>query len=149
MESANLEGGGNYLRDLLRLLDLAHRLQTVLDAGCFELYGLTLQQMLALDHIEANGEVTVSELADHLSRSNHTITSLLDRLEQQNLVVRHRDRQRDRRRVWVRTTELGRQKAVTFRNSSAELEEMVLGLLDPSSREDVRRAITHLYRLLG
>lgn len=148
MES-NILVGGSYIGELLKLLDLSHRLQTVLDTRCLELYGLSLQQLLALSHIEANGEMTVSHLAEQLSRSNHTVTSLLDRLEQRRLVERRRDLQGDRRRVWVRATPLGKEKAAAFRRSPRDLEHVVLGLLDEAAKEGVRQAIATLHRLLG
>lgn len=60
--------------------------------------GLTVPQILLLQAIRDKGEVTIGELADGISLSQATVTTILDRLEKKGLVYRERSQQ-DRRKV--------------------------------------------------
>ena len=79
------------LRRLIRATDLhsKHLAKTT---------GLTAPQMLLLQTIRDRGEVCIGELADDMSLSQATVTSILDRLEKRGLVQRKRSRE-DRRKV--------------------------------------------------
>lgn len=52
--------------------------------------GLTGPQLLIMRTIRALGEVTIGTIADKVSLSQATVTTILDRLEQRNLVYRVR-----------------------------------------------------------
>ncbi len=76
-------------------------------------YGIALRQVAALyviNHvIEAKGDLaTPSELAQWLFRRPHTISSILDRMEREGLVRKHKDPAR-RNLVRVSLTEKGQQ----------------------------------------
>ena len=142
-------GSEGYIEEILRLLNLAHQLHTTLQNRCAELFGMSLQQIVALNHVEESGGTTVSDLAGRLVRSNHTVTAMLDRLEEMGLVVRRRDLGQDRRRVWVHITEAGRSKVAEYRRAMGRLEEAVLGILDDDGRGRVQEAIGTLRKLLG
>lgn len=60
--------------------------------------GLTAPQILLLQAIRDKGEVTIGELADGISLSQATVTTILDRLEKKGLVYRERSSQ-DKRKV--------------------------------------------------
>ena len=60
--------------------------------------GLTAPQILLLQAIRDKGEVTIGELADGVSLSQATVTTILDRLEKRGLVYRERSVQ-DKRKV--------------------------------------------------
>ncbi|MFL0809204.1 MAG: MarR family transcriptional regulator [Agarilytica sp.] len=60
--------------------------------------GLTAPQSLLLHAIRDKGQVTIGELANEVSLSQATVTSILDRLEKRQLVVRERSEQ-DKRKV--------------------------------------------------
>lgn len=60
--------------------------------------GLTAPQMLLLQAIQHEGEVTIGELANKISLSQATVTSILDRLEKRDLVRRERSKE-DKRKV--------------------------------------------------
>jgi len=60
--------------------------------------GLTTPQILLLQTIRDKGEITIGELANEMSLSQATVTSILDRLEKRELVYRERSKE-DKRKV--------------------------------------------------
>lgn len=82
------------LRRVIRATDLHSRylMKTV---------GLTAPQLLVLQAIRNRGELSVGDLARDISLSQGTVTSILDRLETRQLVVRERARD-DKRKVLLR-----------------------------------------------
>ncbi len=66
--------------------------------------GLTAPQILLLQTIRDKGEVTIGELANDMSLSQATVTSILDRLEKRELVFRERSKE-DKRKVHAYLTE--------------------------------------------
>ena len=65
---------------------------------------LTAPQMLLLQTIGNHGEITIGGLAQEVSLSQATVTTILDRLEKRQLVYRERSTQ-DKRRVHAYLTE--------------------------------------------
>lgn len=68
---------------------------------------LTAPQLLIMQAIEARQSVWMSDLANEVSISQATVTSIIDRLEKRSLVIRRRDVE-DRRRVYAELTDAGR-----------------------------------------
>lgn len=68
--------------------------------------GLTAPQILLLQTIRDKGEVTIGELANDISLSQATVTSILDRLEKRELVYRERSTE-DKRKVHAYLTKEG------------------------------------------
>lgn len=66
--------------------------------------GLTAPQILLLQTIRDKGEVTIGELANKMSLSQATVTTILDRLEKRKLVFRERSKQ-DKRKVHAYLTD--------------------------------------------
>ncbi len=66
--------------------------------------GLTAPQILLLQTIRDQGEVTIGELANEMSLSQATVTSILDRLEKRDLVYRERSKE-DKRKVHAYLTD--------------------------------------------
>ncbi len=66
--------------------------------------GLTAPQILLLQAIRNEGEVTIGELAKQVSLSQATVTTILDRLEVRGLVRRERS-QMDKRKVHAHLTD--------------------------------------------
>ncbi|MDH5358722.1 MAG: MarR family transcriptional regulator [Gammaproteobacteria bacterium] len=66
--------------------------------------GLTAPQILLLQAIRNKGQVTIGELANDVSLSQATVTTILDRLEKRNLVYRKRS-DKDKRKVHAYLTE--------------------------------------------
>jgi DNA-binding MarR family transcriptional regulator len=68
--------------------------------------GLTSPQILLLQTIRDNEQVTIGELANEISLSQATVTNILDRLEKRKLVYRERS-DKDRRKVHAYLTDSG------------------------------------------
>lgn len=68
--------------------------------------GLTTPQILLLQAIRARNDVTIGELANEVSLSQATVTTILDRLEKRELVYRERST-KDKRKVHAHLTEAG------------------------------------------
>lgn len=69
--------------------------------------GLTTPQVVVLKAIAVMGEVTAGKLSNHVSLSQATVTTILDRLERGGLIERYRSRQ-DKRIVHTRLTRDGK-----------------------------------------
>lgn len=87
------------IRRLIRATDLHSRKIT-------RIAGLTSSQLILLKMVRDVAGATIGELATSISLSQATVTTILDRLEQQGLVERERSEQ-DRRKVFVRLTDEG------------------------------------------
>ena len=68
--------------------------------------GLTGPQLLIMRTIRDLGEVTIGTIADKVSLSQATVTTILDRLEHRGLVYRVRST-KDKRKVHAHLTETG------------------------------------------
>lgn len=68
--------------------------------------GLTAPQILLLQTIRDKGDATIGGLANQISLSQATVTSILDRLEKKNLVYRERSKE-DKRKVHAFLTDQG------------------------------------------
>ena len=66
--------------------------------------GLTAPQILLLHTIRERGEVTIGQLAEDMSLSQATVTTILDRLEKRGLVYRERSKE-DKRKVHAYLTD--------------------------------------------
>ncbi|MBX2858073.1 MAG: MarR family transcriptional regulator [Cellvibrionaceae bacterium] len=66
--------------------------------------GLTAPQILLLQTIRAKGDVTVSKLANDMSLSQATVTTIIDRLENKGFVFRERCKE-DKRKVFTHLTD--------------------------------------------
>ncbi len=84
------------LRRIIRSIDMHSRTLS-------KFYGLTGPQLIVLQELSKNGEITPGRLAKAISLSQATVTGILDRLEKRGLIKRRRSNT-DRRRVWVSTT---------------------------------------------
>ena len=68
--------------------------------------GLTAPQILLLQAVRDSDHTTIGALANEISLSQATVTTILDRLEKRNLVYRKRSTS-DKRKVHTALTELG------------------------------------------
>lgn len=69
--------------------------------------GLTAPQLLVMQAILSQEEMTMGQIAQSVSLSQATITSILDRLENRGLVERYRGKE-DKRRVYAHVTAEGK-----------------------------------------
>lgn len=67
---------------------------------------LTEGQLVVLEFIMSHDQVKPSDLIEYLATTPAAVTTLLDRMVKNGLVVRQRD-ERDRRIVWIRMTDKG------------------------------------------
>lgn len=81
--------------------------------------GLNMSEILILSRIGSPAPVTPTELADELGRNTSTITAVIDRLEDQDLVVR-RPLPGDRRKTAVYVTDRGQQTLDWLRSFSRD-----------------------------
>jgi DNA-binding MarR family transcriptional regulator len=97
--------------DTLHLLGALRRIAQSLDTYSKTIEhdaGLTLPQLLLLEALRSDGDaLTAGRLAQRVSLTQGTVTSILDRLEARGLVRRTRAND-DRRRVLVALTPRGR-----------------------------------------
>ena len=84
------------LRRITRAIDLHSR-------QLMKASGLTAPQLVVLNALNKNGDMTPSCIAREVSLSQATVTAILDRLQKQELVTRERS-QDDRRQVLVHLT---------------------------------------------
>ena len=122
---------------LMTLVDAANIAQRGLEK---RLGGLKLsvaqQRILALVYF-AKESLTPSMLASLLLQETHSISGLLNRLEDRDLITRTRDKQ-DRRVVWVGLTSQGRKVSEQAINIGLELAKEYKDLLEsPKSSEFV------------
>ncbi len=68
---------------------------------------LTEGQLGVLELLNLNDRMKPSDLIEHLSTTPAAVTTLLDRMEKNELIVRERD-EKDRRIVWVNVTDKGK-----------------------------------------
>ncbi|MGB3916682.1 MarR family transcriptional regulator [Thiothrix litoralis] len=80
---------------------------------------LTFPQLLILKKLTNENRITTSQLADELSLSRATITSIVDRLENRGLVTRERSED-DRRVIFLMLSEAG---ASLLKNAPPSLQE--------------------------
>lgn len=81
--------------------------------------GLTAPQILLLQTIRDRGEVSIGQLAEEMSLSQATVTTILDRLEKRGLVYRERSKE-DKRKVHAYLTEDG---ASTLKSAPMPLQD--------------------------
>ncbi|WP_269618808.1 MarR family winged helix-turn-helix transcriptional regulator [Zhongshania sp. BJYM1] len=100
------------LRRVTRAIDLhsKHLMKTA---------GLTAPQMLILQTLRDQGDAIISDVANQISLSQATVTSILDRLEKRGLVMRERSQQ-DKRKVFACLTDAGNE---LIRNAPMPLQD--------------------------
>lgn len=100
------------LRRIIRATDMYSR-------HLSKVAGLTAPQLLVMQSIANRGEMTMGDIADEVSLSQATITTILDRLEKRELIQRTRG-STDKRRVYASLTEAG---AILLEKAPTPLQE--------------------------
>lgn len=104
---------------------------------------LTFPQALLLSTLEEHGPLPIGTLAQMTNNANSTVSGIVSRLEELELVARRRA-QHDHRIIYVETTETYHQlRAHTSSNVTERLER----LLAPMSEADQDKLIQALDRL--
>lgn len=104
--------GVKHVKDYDEILVALRRITRAIDLHSKKLQkqsGLTTSQLLVMETIAKLGQASPSAIAREIMLSQATVTSLIDRLERNGLVVRERSAD-DKRLVRVRLTESGQAK---------------------------------------
>jgi DNA-binding MarR family transcriptional regulator len=127
----------------LRLIPHIHRATHRIGLYIAELDDPTVNQAEAhvLAHLASNGDTTIGQVHRAFGHKRSTLTSILDRLEGRNLIVRTSDA-RDRRTFVVSLTRNGRVAARRITEHLQALESRTMRGLSPA---DVRAFL----RVLG
>ena len=109
-------------------------------------HGLSLSQLHVLSVLKgAGGSLTTGEISRAIVRQSQTMTGVVDRLEEAELVERVYDR-RDRRKVWVRLTEKGERKLEEAFPVANRLAEELSAVLTDQELQDLQAKIEKLGR---
>ncbi len=129
------------LRRIIRATDL-HSKRLARDVG------LTTPQIVVLRAVRDLGEVTTGKLSRHVSLSQGTVTTILDRLENRGLVERYRSAS-DRRVVHSRLTRQGR---TLLRKTPPLLHEKfieVFGGLSAARQQRIVKTLDEVAAMMG
>lgn len=129
------------LRRIIRATDLQSK-------SLFKKFGLTTPQIVVLLSVRELGEVTTGTVSNHVSLSQGTVTSILDRLEARGLIERYRSTI-DRRVVHVRLTGEGR---AILRTAPPLLHENFIetfSALDESRQSRIVETLESVAEMLG
>ncbi|WP_159269539.1 MarR family winged helix-turn-helix transcriptional regulator [Zhongshania aliphaticivorans] len=124
------------LRRVTRAIDLhsKHLMKTA---------GLTAPQMLILQTLRDQGDAIISDVANQVSLSQATVTSILDRLEKRGLVMRERSRQ-DKRKVFACLTDTGNN---LIRNAPMPLQDYFIRQFSDLQEWEQTQIISALQRV--
>jgi len=106
--------------------------------------GLTGPQVTALKLLEGIGQLSLSDLSERMSAKNSTITGIVDRMVESDLVERRRS-DTDRRVVLIALTPKGKKLAQKIPVTAMEIFAGALGSL--SARD--RGALTDIFKRLS
>jgi MarR family transcriptional regulator, organic hydroperoxide resistance regulator len=101
--------------------------------GHFKEMNLTGPQGMLIGTLAHYGEMKVSDLSEKLGLSNSTVSGIIDRLENQELVERIRSKE-DRRVVYVKVTEKCRKNS---QQHFEEINKMFEEMMDKASPEEI------------
>jgi DNA-binding MarR family transcriptional regulator len=113
--------------------------------------GITATQLNVIKLLDEIGELSLSELSRRIAAQNSTVTGIVDRMVQSDLVVR--EQSADDRRVWrIRLTDHGRALARKISVAPWDLLRGALGALDRKEKDALvailRKLAAHVSRNL-
>ena len=129
------------LRRIMRSMDISSR-------KLIAAHGLSIPQLLCLQHLREFGPLTSGALAKTMALSPPTVTGILDRMEMRGLVHRER-RPEDKRRVLVALTQTGRNLADDTPSSLNDQLAQALAELPSQDSAAIHDAIAKLERMIG
>lgn len=104
-------------------------------------YGVTASQFKVLVIIAQFSADTPADLCRHLSLDSGSMTRMLDRLEQKELITRTRS-DTDRRQVHLALTEEGKTLSDRLPQIGAEAMNDLLGALEPAELQSLEQILT-------
>jgi len=109
--------------------------------------GMTTSQLVALQILNAHGEMTARQIAESMHLKQATVTSLLDRLQERGWITRRRGEQ-DRRRVHVQLSPEGRRQLVRAPQSLQERFLSQFESLQPWEQSSILATLQRVAHLL-
>ena len=106
-------------------------------------YNISAAQLNCLLALYAHGPLPPSQIAKHMMVKSSTVTGVVDRLEQKNLVSRLRNSP-DRRIITIQLTEAGRQLA---ENAPPPIQQKIINGLKEISEAEIDRIVYGLTQL--
>ncbi len=100
-------------------------------------------QAIVLCRLVEQDGITQSELAERLAVQGATVTSMVQRMEESGLVIRHRDAE-DNRLVRVYVTEKGRNHERAITEQFERLQSAVFAGISPEDLVVLRRVLSKL-----
>jgi len=110
--------------------------------------GFTLPQLSVISILEKHGEQKVSELSFKMGLSNSTVSGILDRLEQKDIIKRERTKN-DRRVVKISLTGESQDFCNDFRKKKEEYLTQLLKKLSEQEIRDIIKGLEILNRALA
>lgn len=110
--------------------------------------GLTPSQLIVLQFLAHRDESTPSEIAKHISLTQATVTSLIDKLEAQRLVTRRRD-DKDRRRIIIKISRRGRNALETSPDALQQRFQKRFGALANWEQASIVASLERIAALLN
>ncbi|MEB3101346.1 MarR family winged helix-turn-helix transcriptional regulator [Ferviditalea candida] len=95
---------------------------------------LTEGQLNVLEYLLAHEQVKPSDLIEYVSTTPAAVTTLLDRMEKNELIARERD-EADRRIVWIRLTAKGREEGMRGSRIRQQFLEQVLNRISAHNQQ--------------
>lgn len=129
------------IRRIMRAVDLRSR-------EVSRLTGLTIPQIVVLQGIRDLGEVTTKALSDNSDLSSATVVTILDKLEEKELVERYRSVS-DRRIVHARLTKEGRKVAANLPGLLNQDFERRFASLNSGERQELVSAIEQIAEMMN
>jgi DNA-binding MarR family transcriptional regulator len=115
-----------------------HRLEQALVPS-----GLHQRQLVALGYLRDHGPTPQQALAEQLCMDASSLVALLNQLEDNELIVRRRDRT-DRRRGILELTTSGERTLAQIDDALHGIDDEILTGLDPDERQTLQRLLARL-----
>ena len=111
-------------------------------------FGLTAPQLYVVEAVRELGEVTTGRLSGHVSLSQGTVTTILDRLENRGLIERYRSLS-DRRVVHARLTTAGRKILLKAPPLLQQRFVAAFASLAPADRDRIVATLNEVAAMMG
>jgi DNA-binding MarR family transcriptional regulator len=102
---------------------------------------LTGPQLTVVKLLEQIGDLSLSSLSEKIRAQNSTVTGIIDRMEREGLVTRERSKE-DRRVVYIKLTDKGRELAREIPVEPMEIFRSALETLSAQDMKDLMRIMT-------
>jgi DNA-binding MarR family transcriptional regulator len=108
-----------------------------------EKHGIQMRDFIVLTALKESGQITQLALGQAIGLDKTTMTSLVDRLEQEGLVIRHAD-PHDRRARIPGATQAGRALQAKVANALARVESELLSDYSSAQQHALRTMLCHI-----